>query len=341
MTSSAFPLSSRPLVLLFYDGFEWRARAGSIGGARAQLRRFARFAYRTVRRKQVRTGFYTAFVALRTALERHGCDVRVNDFAAAERMPGYPIGIAGYPSVLDAVDLPNPAIFGPGDFGTPAAASTVAADPRMRLLIQPSDWFRDYYRASCGDKMVTWFAGIDLARWDDVSGCNKSVDVLIYDKIRWYRDRQVPAVLDRLVALLEARGLTYRILRYGHHHQGEFAKGLRDSRSLAFLCEHETQGLAYQEALASGIPVLAWDEGEFVDPQLRDAAVAGLTVSSVPYFDARCGVRFRLADIEQALDRFWAARDSFRPRDYVAEALSMEASAKAYLALYAAAGRTG
>lgn len=327
-----------PLVLLFYDGFEWRARPGAIGGALAQARRFARYAYRSARRRQVRTGFYTAFLALRTALERHGCDVRVNDFATAARMPDYPIGLAGYPEVLGAVRLPNPVIFGPGDFGTPAAAVAVAADDRMRLLIQPSDWFRDYYRPSCGDKVVTWFAGIDLDRWSPAAPATKTIDVLIYDKIRWHRERQVPYLLDRLCAHLDAKGLSYQILRYGEHHQGMFADGLRAARSLAFLCEHETQGLAYQEALAADVPVFAWDEGEFVDPQLRRDAPAGLAVSSVPYFDARCGRRFRAAALETEFDRFWAGRDHYRPRDYVRDQLSLARSAEAYLELYARAG---
>ncbi|KAB7648045.1 glycosyltransferase family 1 protein [Polymorphobacter fuscus] len=330
-----------PLVLLFYDGFEWRARPGAIGGSLAQARRFARFAYRSARRRQVRTGFYTAFVALRTALERHGCDVRVNDFATAAAMPDYPIGLAGYPDVLDAVRLPNPVLFGPGDFGPPGDAVAVAAQERIRLLIQPSDWFADYYRPSCGDKMVTWFAGIDIDRWQPAPKASKSIDVLIYDKIRWHRDTQVPQVRDRLCAHLDARGLRYRILRYGEHHQGMFADGLRNARSLAFLCEHETQGLAYQEALAAGVPVFAWDEEEFVDPHLSRDAPAGLAVSSVPYFDGRCGRRFRVSELEPQFDLFWSQRASYRPRDYVRDALSLHRSAQAYLALYARAGARG
>lgn len=327
-----------PLVLLFYDGFEWRARPGAIAGGVAQARRLARFAYRSARRRQVRTGFYTAFLALRTALEQHGCDVRVNDFRTAAAMPDYPIGLAGYPEVLSAVRLPNPVIFGPGDFGTPAAAVAVAAEDRMRLLIQPSDWFRDYYRPSCGDKVVTWFAGIDLDRWAPAPAAAKSIDMLIYDKIRWHREQQVPRLLGRLCAHLDANGLSYRVLRYGEHHQGMFAEALHAARSMAFLCEHETQGLAYQEALAAGVPVFAWDEGEFVDPQLRREAPPGLAVSSVPYFDARCGRRFHADGMEAQFDAFWACLPHYRPRDYVCEALSMDRSAKAYLELYARAG---
>lgn len=324
--------------MLFYDGYEWRAQPGVIGGARAQLRRGARYIYRTLRRRQVRTGFYTAFIALRTALERQGCDVRVNDFAKAAAMPDYPIGIAGYPSVLQAVSLPNPTIFGPGDFGAPKEAMGVATQTRMRLLIQPSDWFRDYYRPFCGEKVVTWFAGIDTDRWADWSGCTKLIDVLIYDKIRWYRTGRVREVIDRLTAHLDARGLSYSILRYGHHHQGEFADAMKGARSMAFICEHETQGLAYQEALAANVPVFAWDEGEFIDPILKDEAEAGLGVTSVPYFDDRCGSRFMASNLESEFDLFWARRKSFQPRNYVLENLSMRRSAEAYLRLYRIAG---
>jgi hypothetical protein len=334
VTSNHSRSSEPTLVLLFYDGFEWRARAGRLASATAQLRRLARWAWRSFRRKQVYTGFYTAFVALRESLERQGCDVRVNDFAAARARPDHPIGIAGYPSVLDAVKLPNPAIFGPGDFGTPEQAVAVAADPRMRLLIQPSDWFRDYYRPSCGEKVVTWFAGINTERWQDRSGDPKTIDVLIYDKVRWYRETRISETIERLTAHLDARGLRWRVLRYGFHHLDEFASALAASRSLAFICEHETQGLAYQEAMAANVPVFAWDEGEFVDPQLNVTAPPGLNVSSVPYFDERCGRRYRIADTEPAFDAFWADLASFRPRDYVCESLSMPRAAEAYLQLY-------
>ncbi len=256
----------KPLVLLFYDGYERFAIPGLVGSAYSQARRALRFLDRTSRGRQVRTGFYTAFLSLVQCLRTAGCDVRVNDFAAAAARPNHPIGLAGYPSVLDRVRLPNPVIFGPGDFGSPEAARTVATDERFRLLIQPCEWFVDFYRPYCGDKLISWFAGIDLDDWPDASRQDKDVDCLIYDKIRWKRDQLVPAVLHRVERALDLRGLTRQTLRYGAHHQGEFRRALTKARSLIFLCEHETQGLAYQEALATGIPVLAWDEGNLVDP---------------------------------------------------------------------------
>lgn len=329
-------LGRGPLVLLFYDGFERKALPGLAGGLYSDGRRMARYLWRTAKRTQVWTGFYTAFQALWRSLDLLGYDVRVNDFVLADRHPDYPIGIAGYPSVLAQVEaLRNPRIFGPGDYGYPDTAAEVARDPRNRVLIQPSDWAADYYRPYCGDVMMAWPVGIDTRRWADAASQPKAIDVVLYDKIRWDRETMVPALLDRAVRHLEARGLSHATLRYGHHHLGTFERTLRQARALLFLCEHETQGLAYQEAMAMNVPVLAWDEARLVDPLQRRFAAPDLAVSSVPYFDPRCGLRYRADAFETAFDSFWAARASFTPRAYVEEHLSLRGSGEAYMRAYA------
>ncbi|MEK6746112.1 MAG: glycosyltransferase family 1 protein [Pseudomonadota bacterium] len=322
------------LVLLFYDGFERQADDGFIGGIKSDTRRFLRYAKRTVCRQQVRTGFYTAFIALVNSLRVVGCDVRINDFAAARKRPNYPIGIAGYPSVIDKITLPNPIIFGPGDFGTPPASVSVAKDPRFKLLIQPSDWFSDMYRPFCGDKMLTWFAGIDTDNWRDYSHERKDLDYIVYDKIRWHREQRVPAIFERITRHLDNNGRSYKVLRYGHHHHSEFQNSLKRARAMIFVCEHETQGLAYQEALSSNVPVLAWDEGEMVDPMLQPYMTDALDISSVPYFNEKCGMKFKIANFEKVCDSFWQNLSVFEPRDYVKTHLSLELSAKQYLEAY-------
>jgi hypothetical protein len=324
-------MSKPTKVLLYYDGYELKAREAWSSRLYHYLRCRLRARWRRLRGKQVETGFYVAFRALADGLVRIGCDVRVNDFAAARADPSYPVGLSGYPSILDHADLPNPAIFGPGDPGYPDAAGEWARQSKVRRIIQPSDWFVDYYRPYCGDKMMRCPVGIDIDRIEDASSAPKHIDVLIYDKIRWHRNERVPQVLDRLTAKLDMEGLNYSIVRYGNHTQQTYFAALRAARSMAFLCEHETQGLACEEALAMNIPVFAWEEGQLVDPLQQPFAKPGLVVSNVPYFDERCGRTFKILSMEGDFDVFWRALGTYRPRDYVAETLAPEVVTNIYL----------
>lgn len=332
-------LNGKPTVLLFYDGYELRLRPGLTGYVWSRFRGLARFVYRSLRRRQVRTGFYTAFRLLVVSLRRYGCDVRINAPGLAARHPNYPIGVAGYPSVLAAADLPNPRLFGPGDYGYPDTAAVVAQDPRNRILTQPSEWPVEFYRDACGDKVRALFVGIDTELWPDLSNRRKDLDFVVYDKIRWdhgsVRHSETPEIVSRTTRLLDQLGLTYVVLRYGAHHLGQFRDALSRARGMVFLCEHETQGIAYQEAMASNVPVFALDEGVLADPEQKRFASANLKVSSVPYFDATCGETFVPEQLEAALARFMSKLSHYKPRDYVLRHLSMRQAAENYLELYA------
>jgi hypothetical protein len=321
-------------VLLFYDGFEVKSREGYAQKAYYAARGAARSAYRMARGLQVYTGFYVAFRALVRSLRECGADVHINDFATARKNPRYPIGLAGYPSVLDHVDLANPIIFGPGDYGFPDDVARIPAKLDIRRFIQPSDWAASLYRDVCGDKMMVWPVGIDADAYPDLSRHPKDIDVLIYDKIRWNREQEVPRVLGTIKAHLESKGRSFEILRYGHHNYVEYSTCLRRARSLLFLCEHETQGLAYQEAMSANVPVIAWDEGLLVDPLQRKFAAPDLVVSSVPYFDERCGERFKMAEFAPVFDRFWSRLPLYNPRAYVLDSLGLRKSGQQYLDAY-------
>lgn len=326
-------------VLLFYDGYELKARESWTQALYHAVRSRLRFAWGWARGKHNKSGFYVAFVGLVDALRAAGHTVRVNDFRAARKNPTYPIGLAGYPSVLQHVRLPNPTIFGPGDPGYPDAAGKLAKRPNIRRIIQPSNWYVDFYRPTCGEKMLRCPVGLDLTDFPDARGYEKDVDVLIYDKIRWYRETLVETVRERLVRHLDALGLNHATLVYEHHTKRDYFQHLRRARTLAFLCEHETQGLACEEAMAMGLPVFAWDEGRLIDPSQIPYAPPGLKVSSVPYWDERCGVRFMLNEMEPAFDRFWAARGSYDSRAFVADALTPAETAQIYINAYLESAR--
>lgn len=332
--------ASRPLVLLFYDGYDRYARPGLVGSAYSHARRLARLAVRTLRRQQPRTGFYTWFLMLRQALERAGAEVRVNDFAAAQNRPHHPIGAAGFLTVLDRIDmLPNPRLIGPGVFSSPLEKPSLYADARNKLTLFTCDWQAATFRPSHGDRIRPWFGGFDVAAFADARHAPKAQDVLIYDKIYFNRDRCMEQTIAPFVRMLEARGQSYRILRYGEHHYSDYLSALRASRCMAFFAHQETQGMAYQECLASNVPIFAWDEGIWPSPIAAELGLGPIPCTSVPYFDERCGITFTTATMTDRWDGFFAALDKFAPRAFVADTLTLERSAQLYLAAYEEAGR--
>lgn len=318
---------------LFYHGYEEKALDRAFGRLQSRLHLTARTTYRKLKRKQLYTGFYTAFQNLKKGLESLGMDVHVNDFAHARRNPNQVIGIMGFPGVYQRVKLPNPAVFGPGFVPRPADFDEVTAGHNIKIFTQPSEWYCTIWRPKLDERIAPMFVPVILDDWPDLASKNKTYNVIIYDKIRWHREAMVPRILDRLKMHLDARGLSYTVLLYGNHRLSDFKFALQEGQSLAFLCEHETQGIAYQEAMASGIPVFAWDEGKLVDPEERALAPHNLQVSSVPYFDSRCGLTFKEPLMEERFDQFWSDLSGYEPRAYVAEVLSAERSARIYLDL--------
>ena len=104
---------------------------------------------------------------------------------------------------------------------------------------------------------------------------------------------------------------------------------------MIFLCEHETQGLAYQEALASNVPLLAWDNGLWLDPLSKRVSVDMIPASSVPFFSEECGEKFRdVSEFESALAKFVENIGTFKPRKYVVENFTMNQSAQIYATQY-------
>jgi hypothetical protein len=334
--ASIAPADTGRTVLLFFEDVE---RDRYVRGDR-HLRRVARRAYHAVTSGQRVSGFEIAFQLLVTALERAGCRVVINNHRLARRHPEQPVGICGYPHVLGRWTLPNPAVIGPGLFDHPSQAPHLMDDPRFRTYLVPCEWMRDMFAPTYGEGARVWFAGMDLDRTPDYRDRPKDVDLLVYDKIRWNRDTLVPSVLEPVLAEAARRGLRVERLPYGGYQPADYHALLARSRGMLFVCEHETQGLAYQEAMTANVPILAWDPELWLDPNRASYTPEPVVASSVPYFSPACGERFRdAAAFPEALTRFLAGLPTYEPRRYVRDHLSLERSAAVYLDAYRAAGR--
>jgi hypothetical protein len=320
-------IAARRIILLFYKEFE---RDKFVKHDR-YLKRILRPIYDLTHHRQKKTGFKVSFELLTRALGKSGLAVRVNDYSLARLHPGYPVGLVGFPDLLEGWSLPNPALLGPSLYDHPLLAPNLMHDPRFKKYLVLAQWMYDMFRPVYGDACVRWHAGIDCGEWPDSSSSKKDIDFLIYDKIRWNHEELEARLLRPVRDVLHSRQYRTELIRYKHHDGISYRRLLERSRAMVFLCEHETQGLAYQEAMASNVPILAWDNGYWLDPLWKRVSRTMIPASSVPFFSEGCGERFAGTEqFEAALDRFVGRWSSFAPRTYVIENISMRESAESY-----------
>ena len=285
------------------------------------------------------SGFRQLTRQLLLGLRRAGLEPRFNDFRHASRHLCEPIGFLGKTSLLARWKPQNPVVFGPCMLDHPRDFPDLLDRFDARAYLVPSAWVRDLFAPYFGDRVVVWPVGIDLERWRDFSQERKSVDFLVYEKLLWNRPEKLRTVLRPILDTMEKRGFTTTVLHCGSYTHAEYEAALRRSRRMVFLCEHETQGQACQQALACNVPVLAWDQGVWLDPKATQYEREPVPASSVPWFSEACGMTFRAcADFPARLDDFLANEASWAPRRFISGRLELVASARRYAEILAGAG---
>ena len=300
---------------------------------------FDRYPRRVVRRivrgKSSPGGQRRVFLNLCAGLDRLGVPYRINDYRHIRRHPEKLACIVGKPLVLDKMAWKNPILFGAAVFSHPTDDRELFCRLAVKRVLVPGEWMRRMCEPYWGDAVKAWPVGIDTQAWTPAADKGKDIDFLVYDKVRWEHDRYLGELIDPVLAELGKRGLTTAGLRYGYYKEEQFHALLRRCRAMVFLCEHETQGIAYQQALSCGVPILVWERGGFwQDPAYYPHRVKFGPVSTVPYWDERCGVKFAdAAAFPAKLDEFLACRSAggLAPRDYIVENLTLEHCARMYL----------
>jgi len=280
-----------------------------------------------------RGGVPAVFANLRRGLDRLGQQYVINPPFRALRADDR-VGVLGRGrDCLAGYDRPNPIVAGIALMTHPSEWPTLCDEYPVVTYLQHSQWAADVYRPYFGDRCKVWPVGIDTHRWRP-SPARKSVDFLVYEKFLWEHEAHRQRVLEPALAVLRSRALTYELLRCGTYTPREYAAMLARARAMLFLSPHESQGIAYQECLSSGVPVLAWDQRACLDPNRFAWGTPVISATSVPYFDERCGMRFSSAgDLPEALDAFLDAMRGgrFAPRDYVLETLTLERGATEFV----------
>ncbi len=297
--------------------------------------RFVRPLIRRIVRGPFRPGgLDKVFINLCLGLDRLGVAYEVN-LPFDQLRHDDRVGVVGRCRLaLHGYDRPNPIVGGVALMTHPSEWPTLCEDYPIAAYLQHCEWCRVCYEPYYGDRCRIWPVGIDTYSWTQTDPRKKKFDFLIYDKIRWQRETVVPRLLDAIKLELARRNLTFVEIRYGHYKEEQYKEALQNCRSMIFLCEHESQGLAYQECLASDVPVIAWDQGWCLDPNRFKWGQPNIPATSVPYFDERCGLRFRdVGEFSERLTEFLDRQRSrqFAPRNYISETLTLEKCSADYL----------
>ena len=227
----------------------------------------------------------------------------------------------------------NRIVAGIGLMTHPSEWPTLCEDYPVVRYLQHSAWTSAIYEPYFGDRCGVWAVGIDTEAWKPARAV-RDIDILVYDKLLWDRPAYEARLLQPLLGSLQARKLRLAIVRYGQYTERTYRALLARAKAMIFLSAHESQGLAYQECLSSGVPVLAWDQGWWLDPNRVEWGMPKVAATSVPYFDARCGETFEgIEEFELKLSDFLARLrgGAYDPRGFVVENLTLEARAQAFI----------
>ena len=190
-----------------------------------------------------------------------------------------------------------------------------------KKLIAPSQWVKDKFINKFNlpeNKVAVWPVGIET--FNNVREVN--YDCLIYFK------RRDESELSAVKKFLVSRGLTYRMVEYGSYSEYGFMQLVNQAKFCFLINGTESQGIAVQEIMSMGIPIIAWDIKEWLD----QGEAYRVPATSVPFWDERCGEKFYSIDkLEETFDNFYARINDYDPKAYVKENLSFESSVKTLL----------
>jgi hypothetical protein len=226
--------------------------------------------------------------------------------------PSYPIDISKCPNTNF--------IFGP-HFSVFPDNKLLLISGKNSIYIQPSKWTVELWQSFplCNNlNLVDIPFGIDTNKFNEIIPISNRNKVFIYYK------RRNPAELYLIESFLRNQNIEYRIFDYiQKYDESEYLNYLQQSNFGIWLDAHESQGFALEEALSCNVPLLVWNVESM--NQEYGSQYNDIPATTIPYWDNRCGEYFyKDVDFISTFQLFLSKLDSYQPRQYVLENLSME-----------------
>ncbi len=238
-------------------------------------------------------------------------------------------------AIIEAGFVGKPVIIGPNTAVLPRDLPKLRKKlPKGSIYLHPSRWSIEVWEVLGFNevKLDFWPAGIDLDEFEKVNRVSKE-KILLYFK---QRDKNL---LEFVKKLLKSKNLEYELIHYGIYKEEEYKKALKESKFGIWIGCRESQGIGLQEAFATNLPLIVLDAKSIFDivpttsknyytykfPQ----ELKSVKTSTVPYFDERCGIKIEsIEEIEDSIKYMQENINSFQPREFIEENLSLEKSAK-------------
>ncbi len=277
------------------------------------------------------------FLNLRTGLDILGVPYTINDYKALKKNPESWALVVGRSHVIEKIPNHTKIIYGPSIEAHPFENDFWIRKRNIKQLIISCAWFKQMYDEGLPIAIpsTVWPSGIEVDEWKPITTKHHQNKILIYDKIRWEWDSYNQELITPIKNRLTKEGIDIEYIRYGDYEENEFKELLKKVDGMIFLCEHETQGFAYLQTLSSGVPIFAWDRGGYwQDPSLFPHRVKFKPVTSVPYWDERCGEKFYdIHSFDTLFSGFWEniKNSKYNPRQFVLENFKLEDCAQKYI----------
>jgi hypothetical protein len=197
--------------------------------------------------------------------------------------------------------------------------NTVIMGAKYKKTIVPSEWVKNLYLKWLPSNLIEiWPVGIDTDFFSDKSNDNKEYDFLIYFK------RRNQDELNFITTFLNNSNLNYVIINYGDYSEEIFLDSISKSKRGIVIDSSESQGIAIEEMMSCNLPLLVWDVKKWEDMGVNNSCES----TSIPYWDETCGEYFFNKD--EFLEKFkkFMSCDTYRPRNYILENLSLSKSAE-------------
>jgi len=196
------------------------------------------------------------------------------------------------------------------------------------IYIQPSQWVVNLWNNMGAEQLIPIKAQcfpVDTNRFNDT---NK-----VRNKVFVYFKRRKPEELKFVEEYLNNNNIEYKIFDYvKKYNEEDYLHYLQDSKYGIILDAHESQGFAIEEALSCNVPLLVWNTKYM--SQEYGSHYSDIPCSSIPYWDNRCGEYFyEKEDFKKTFDIFINKLDTYQPRRYVLDNLSVEKCGNNFLNL--------